>query len=59
MGLRQLLLSEEDPDQAVLTCNLGLLSSVEITRDMLAVTGQRLLAEVIEPLEDAARALAH
>ena len=56
-GLRQLLLSEEDMDQAILTCNLGLLSSMEVTRDMLAGTGQRLLAEVIEPLEDAARVL--
>lgn len=56
-GLRQLLLSEEDMDQAILTCNLGLLSSMEVTRDMLAGTGQRVLAEVIEPLEDAARIL--
>lgn len=56
-GLRQLLSSEEDMDQATLTCNLGLLSSMEVTRDMLAGTGQRLLAEVIEPLEEAARAL--
>lgn len=51
-GLRQLLSSEEDMDQAT----LGLLSSMEVTRDMLAGTGQRLLAEVIEPLEEAARA---
>ena len=48
-GLRQLLSSEEDMDQTTLTCNLGLLSSMEVTRDMLA--------EVIEPLEEAARAL--
>lgn len=56
-GLRQLLLSEDDLDQATLTCSLGLLSSMDVSRDMLAGTGQRVLAEVIESLEDAARAL--
>ena len=56
-GLRQLLRSEEDLDQAVLTCNLGLLSSMDVSRDMMLGTGQRVLAEVIESLEDAARVL--
>lgn len=55
-GLRQLLLSEEDLDQATLTCNLGLLSSMDVSREVLIGTGKRVLAEVIEPLEDAARA---
>ena len=54
-GLRQLLLSEDDLDQATLTCNLGLLSSMDVSREMLIGTGKRVLAEVIEPLEDAAR----
>lgn len=56
-GLRQLLRSEEDLDQAVLTCNLGLLSSMDVSRDMLVGIGRRVLADVIEPLEDAARVL--
>lgn len=50
-GLREMLESPEDLEQALITCNLGLLSSLNVTREILIGTGSRLVAEVIEPLE--------
>jgi len=51
-GIRELLASEADLDQALRTCNLGLLASFDIGVGALRATGQRLIAEVIEPLAE-------
>jgi hypothetical protein len=51
-GIRELLASEADLDQALRTCNLGLLASFDIGVAALRATGQRLITEVIEPLAD-------
>jgi hypothetical protein len=53
-GMRALLASPADLDQALTICNLGLLSSLEVGRAGFAATARRLLAEVIEPLEEGA-----
>ena len=50
-GLRALLSSEPDLDQALHTCVNGLLTSNPPTLDILRITGKRLLTDVIEPLE--------
>lgn len=50
-GLRALLESPEDMDQALVTCNRGLLASMNIRMEMLLSTGQVLLNDVIQPLE--------
>lgn len=50
-GLRALLASPPDLDQALHTCVNGLLASNPPTLDILRITGQRLLTDVIEPIE--------
>jgi len=55
-GLRELLRSEGDFDQAYDTCINGLLSSVSTTREQLRIAAQRLIADAIEPVEQVARA---
>jgi hypothetical protein len=50
-GLRALLASEPDLEQALHTCVNGLLTSNPPTLDILRITGKRLLTDVIEPLE--------
>ncbi len=55
-GLRALLLSETDLDEACLTCNLGLLASDPVTVDQLRRVAERLIADAIDPLEEMARA---
>ena len=55
-GLRELLRSEADFDQAYDTCVNGLLSSVTTTKDELRATAERLLADAIAPVEALARA---
>ena len=54
-GLRALLGSEADLDEACLTSNLGLLASDPVTPDQLRRVGERLLADAIEPTEESAR----
>lgn len=54
-GLRALLGSEADLDEACLTSNLGLLASDPVTPDQLRRVGQRLLDDAIEPTEESAR----
>ena len=54
-GLRELLDSAEDMHQAHLTCSRGLLASMDVRLEALQATGQRLMADVIEPLEEMAR----
>jgi len=51
-GIRELLDSGADLDEALRTCNLGLLASMDIGIEALRATGRRLIAEVIEPLAD-------
>jgi hypothetical protein len=55
-GVRALLASPEDLDQALAIANVGLLASLYVDRDAFAATGRRLLSEVMEPLEDIALA---
>lgn len=53
-GIRSLLNNPADFDQALQICNLGLLTSMDVDRNAFAATGRRLIAEVIEPLEQLA-----
>jgi len=53
-GLRALLGSSADLAQALEIANLGLLASVNVNLDGFVATGKRLLAEVVEPLEELA-----
>lgn len=50
-GLRELLLSTEDMEQAVESCQIGLLARRRVTVPILQATGRRILMSVIEPLE--------
>lgn len=50
-GLRALLQSAEDLEQAVESCQTGLLAKRRITVPILQATGRRILKTVIEPLE--------
>lgn len=55
-GIRALMVSDGDRDEALSTCNKGLLASLEVNRDAFAATGRRFIQQVIEPLEEAAAA---
>jgi len=50
-GLRALLASPADCDQALRIANLGLLASMDISAEAFRATGARFVAEVIEELE--------
>jgi hypothetical protein len=50
-GLRALLQSPEDLEQAVESCQTGLLAKRRVTVALLQTTGKRVLKTVIEPLE--------
>ena len=50
-GLRALLASPTDCDQALRIANLGLLASMDISAEAFRATGARFVAEVIEELE--------
>ena len=50
-GLRELLNSEEDFKEAYHTCINGLLSSKTISQEALHIAGERMLVDLIEPLE--------
>ncbi len=54
-GLRALLVSPPDLDQAVRLCNDGLLARRPVTAASLAATGRRVLVEAVGPLEAASR----
>lgn len=56
-GIRLLLKSPADLDQALAICNLGLLASLDIDSHAFAATGRRVIEEVIEPLEQLGRTL--
>lgn len=53
-GLRELLASPSDLDEATRICALGLLASRDVTAERLRIAGQRLVQDAIEPLEEAA-----
>ena len=55
-GIRALMASNGDLDEALTMCNKGLLASLEVSRGAFAATGRRFIQQVIEPLEDAAAA---
>lgn len=54
-GLKQLLSSPADLQQAAETCNNGLLASQNVTAAQLKATGDRLLVSAIADLEQSAR----
>lgn len=51
LGIRELMRSASDLDQAVHIANLGLLASMDLGVEELSATARRLEAEVIEELE--------
>lgn len=53
-GIRALMASDGDRNQALSICNQGLLASLEVGREAFAATGRRFIQQVIEPLEEAA-----
>lgn len=53
-GIRALMDSGGDRDEALSICNRGLLASLEVSREAFAATGRRFLQQVIEPLEEKA-----
>ena len=55
-GIRFLLGSPGDLEEAVFTCNNGLLAARPVTPEQLSIEGQRLLLDAIEPLEQRAKA---
>jgi hypothetical protein len=54
-GLRALMASPADLDQALRIANLGLLASLDVTMEAFRATGARFVAEVIEELERLAK----
>lgn len=54
-GVRALLASPEDLDQALAIANMGLLASLDVNRNAFSATGRRLISEVIEPLAELSR----
>lgn len=53
-GLRDLMASEGDLDEALAICNRGLLASMEVGREAFAATGRRVIQQVVEPLAETA-----
>lgn len=53
-GLRELMASDGDRDEALSICSKGLLASMEVGREAFEATGRRLIQLVIEPLAEAA-----
>jgi len=56
-GIRKLLGSEEDLDEAFHTCAYGLLAHTRLTMDQLRISGRRLIQDAIEPFEERIRQL--
>ncbi len=50
-GIRALLQSDLDLDEAYYTCRYGLLASLPPSLEQLRITGKRLLQDAVEPLE--------
>ncbi|HEX2012693.1 MAG TPA: hypothetical protein VJN44_17330 [Roseateles sp.] len=54
-GLRALLASQADLEQALRIANLGLLASMDLPVEGFSATGRRFVSEVIEELETLAQ----
>ena len=54
-GLREMLASLADQEQAAHSCTSGLLARHRLSAEQLAIEGQRLMQDAIEPLESIAR----
>ena len=54
-GLRELMASDGDRNEALSICNKGLLASVEVSRDAFSATGRRVVQQVVEPLAEVAK----
>lgn len=54
-GIKAMLESEPDLEQALYTCSNGLLASNPPTLKQLQIAGERLLQDAVIPLEDAAK----
>ena len=52
LGLVELMASRDDFNEAVRTCSLGLLRSMDVGPNALEATARRLIAEAIEPLTE-------
>ena len=52
LGLVELMGSRGDFNEAVRTCSLGLLRSMDVVPGALEATARRLIAEAIEPLTE-------
>lgn len=52
LGLVELMASRDDFNEAVRTCSLGLLRSMDVGPKALEATARRLIAEAIEPLTE-------
>ena len=52
-GLRELMASDGDRDEAPSICNKGLLASMEVGRDAFEAMGRRVIQHVVEPLAEA------
>lgn len=50
-GIRELLDSDDDIEQAYFTCTNGLLSSMPVTLEQFKIAGNRLLQDAIVPIE--------
>ena len=53
-GLRELLQQNAVLGEALHTCEVGLLRGRGVTLDNLRATGERVLVDIIEPLDEAA-----
>ena len=51
-GLRELLANQTAFEEAWFTCNVGILSSKNVTVEQLRITAERLMVDAIEPLEE-------
>ena len=54
-GIRALIASPEDLEEATFTCKNGLLASKQVSEVQLRITARRLIQDAIEPLEERAR----
>jgi len=54
-GLKQLLSSERDLEEALITCNVGLLAREPATLDQFRATGERFLQDALAPLAKLAK----
>lgn len=53
-GIRKLMNSDADRDEALAISNMGLLASLDVNRAQFDATGRRFIQQVIEPLADEA-----